>query len=161
MVATNNEYPNFSDMRLATLGSLEDLGNPLCRELYSYWSDLRSVGKLQSFDLIEIPGVIPFMVLLERTEDSQSFKFKIAGQFIVEASTNDLTGKILSAGGEEAPLTARICQKVQELQAPVFTSDSFRIETFGKTLHFEETIGLPIFGTAGDLKQIILVHGPK
>lgn len=161
MVATNNEYPNFSDMKLATLGSLEDLSNPLCRELYSYWSGLKSAGTLQNFDLIEIPSVIPFMVLLERADDSQSFRFKIAGQSIVEASMNDLTGKTLGPGGVEAPLTTMICQVVLEQQLPVFTSDSFEVETVGRTLHFEETVGLPIFNTAGDLTQIVLVHGPK
>lgn len=161
MVATNNEGLDFSDVRLAVLGSLEDLGNPLCREVFSYWSRLNSVGSLREFDLIDVPEVIPFMVVLERTDDGQSFRFKIVGQSIVEAAMVDLTDEILSAKTKEAPLTTKICQKVVERQSPVFTNNSFRVESIGRTLHFEETIGLPLFEPSGELAQIVLVHGPK
>ena len=161
MVATNNEHPNFSDMKLNVLDVLKDLNNPLCCELFSYWSGLKSVGALENFDLIDIPKVIPFMVILERVEGETSFRFKMTGQSIVEASSLDLTGKTLSIDDERAPLTARICQMVLEKQSAVYSGDSFVVEATGQTLHFEETIGLPLFNATGNLAQIILLHGPR
>lgn len=161
MVATNNETPSFSEMELNVLGSLEDLSNPLCRELYSYWSGLKSADSLQNFDLIDIPKVIPFMVVLEHLDDEQLFRFKMSGQSIVEASRHDLTGDVLSIDDERAPLTAKICQMVLERQLPVYSSDSFAVEISVRTLHFDETIGLPLFSATGSLAQIILVHGPR
>ena len=161
MVATNNERPNFSDMKLDVLGSLEDLSNPLCRALYGYWSGLKLADALQNFDLIDIPKVIPFVVILEHVEGEQSFRFKMAGQSIVVASNHDLTGDVLRMDDERAPLTARICQMVVERQLPVYSSDSFAVEISARTLHFDETIGLPLFSAAGSLAQVILAHGPR
>lgn len=160
MVVTTRESPNFWEMKIQVLNSVEDLGNPLCRELYRYWSGHKSAETLGNFDLIDIPKVIPYSVVLEHVDNEQSLRFKMTGQSIVEASSHDLTGKVLSTDDEAAPLTARICQKILECQSPVFSSDSFYIETFGKTLHFEETIGLPLVGATGSPAQIILLHSP-
>lgn len=160
MVVTSNAYPGFSDVKIVVLGSSRDLNNAICREMFEYWDRLRVDGNLGNFDLIEIPGVIPFLVLLVRAPDSQSFRIKITGQTIVEATGNDLTGQTLSAGGQEAPLTAKICQAVLEQKGPVYSRDTYSIETPGRTLDFEETLGLPLFDAEGNISQILLVHGP-
>lgn len=160
MVATNRSYPQIPELNVVPLVSRADLQTVVCCELFDYWEGLRSTGRLDVFDLIEIPAVIPFVVVLDRSDAGSTFRFKLNGQNIVEASGHDLTGEILSTGGEEAPLTLKFCKAILEHQAPVVSSAEFQVEIAGRTMRFNETIALPLMDVEERLESIVLVHGP-
>lgn len=147
-------------MNLKPVKSLEDLTGAVCREVYVYWEKLGSSGKFDAFDLIEVPEVIPYLVILDLVDDAPTFRFRMAGQAIVTASS-DLTGQLLDKTGKEAPLTLKFCEAVAETMAPVFSKDRFAVEFTGLTRRFSESIALPLLDSNGKLSRVLLVHCPE
>lgn len=160
MVATNSGPLDVSGMNLKPVKSLEDLAGAVCREIYVYWEKLRSSGKFDAFDLIDVPDVIPYLVMLDLEDDVPTFRFRMSGQAIVVASS-DLTGQLLDKTGKVAPLTLKFCEVVAETMAPVFSNDRFAVEFTGLTRRFRESVALPLLDGNGKLTRILLVHCPE
>lgn len=160
MVTANSGPLDVSRINLKPVTSLEDLTGAVCRDVYVYWEKLRSSGKFDAFDLIDVPDVIPYLVILDLEDDAPTFRFRMSGQAIVVASS-DLTGQLLDKTGKVAPLTLKFCEAVAETMAPVFSKDKFAIEFTGLTRRFSESVALPLLDGNGKLSRILLVHCPE
>lgn len=156
---TINIEPDFSDVAIEPFRALSDLSNPICREAFTYWDELRTDGRLDDFDLIAIPGAIPYVVVLEVLNNGTTMLVRMNGQLIVEASGHDHTGENLIEGDNEAPLTRKFCHAVLDHGTSVMSSDGFSATLVKKPVYFDETIGLPLYSNGGTLDRIVLVHG--
>ena len=156
MSYTTNEN-SYADLEVSEIAAADQLINPLCREVFDYWAGKRDAGELQQLDPIDVPTVIPYLVIIEVGQDPHQFTFRFAGQGIVEISALDLTGKPC---GEEAPITFGTCKDVVETKKPVHAAGRLVFRHPGKTYLFEETIGLPVTDRDGRVEKIWLLHGP-
>lgn len=73
------------------------LKSPLHREAYRYWSSKKSGGLLpgrEAIDPLELPGVLPWLNLVDVVKDGNSYRFKhrLIGTGIVERFGRDATG---------------------------------------------------------------------
>lgn len=160
MNTTNSGPLDISSIAVGPVNSVQDLECDICRELYGYWGKLESAGRFDTFDLIEIPEVIPYLVILDVEDDTPTFRFRMSGQVIVEASALDLTGELVDMTGQVAPLTLKFCEAIAAAMAPVFLKDGFVAEFPGRKIRFGESLALPIFDGDGRLTRVLLVHGP-
>lgn len=160
MVAKNSGHIDVSGIKPKPLESIDDLQNEVCRDLFRYWDGKKASGGFDTPDLINIPEVVPYLVILDLVDDAPTFRFRMSGQAIVEASGQDLTGKLLDVTGQEAPLTLKFCEAVVMANGPVFSDDAFTITFVGETLRFNETVALPVLNGDNTLSQILLAHGP-
>lgn len=152
--ANDNAY---SDLEISEISATDQLINSLCREAYEYWVSKKNAGELQSLDPLDVPAVIPYLVIIEVSNAEPRFTFRFAGRGVVEISTMDLTGKPC---GEEAPITFGTCKDVAEKRAPIHAAGRLTFRHPGKTYLFNETIGLPVFDSEGNVEKIWLLHGP-
>lgn len=161
MAATNFGPLDVSRINVGPVKSVEDLGCASCRELYSYWETLRLAGKFDAFDLIEVPDVIPYLVIFDLDNEGPTFRFRMSGQAIVAASMLDLTGQLLDKTGQQAPLSLKLCEAVAETSAPVFSDDGFSVEFPGRTVSFTGSLALPLLDSDGKLSRVLLLHCPE
>ena len=161
MNATNSGPLDISEISVVPVRSIADLRCETCRAIYGYWEALMAAGGAMSFDPINVPEAIPYLVILDLENDVSGFRFRMSGQAIVAASGLDLTGQLLDKTGRDAPLTLKFCDAVVEAKAPVFSNDSFSVEFPGRTRRFKESLALPLFGEGGELSRVLLVHGPE
>lgn len=161
MVANNSNPVDVSNIHLEPLESLQDLQNDVCRALYSFWREIEEPEAFQSADLVNIPAAVPYLVLIEVEEATETFKVRMEGAQLASVSKRDYTGKTLEMMSHETPLTYKFCKTIMDQKAPVYTRDSFQDEHGGMIFLFEETVAVPILNASGTLIRILLVHGPR
>lgn len=161
MDANNSSPVDVSNIHLEPLNSLEDLQNSVCRALYSFWKTIEEPEAFQSTDLINVPEALPYLVLIEVEEATETFKVRMEGAQLASVSKRDYTGKTLEMMSRETPLTYKFCKAIMDQKIPVYTRDSFQDEHGGMIYLFEETIAAPVLNAAGVLIRVLLVHGPR
>lgn len=69
--------------------------NTILTDLWCYWRGkraTRAMPKRRDIDPMEIPAVLPYVLLVERS-DGQRFRFRLAGTAVVDAYGMELTGR--------------------------------------------------------------------
>lgn len=152
---------DINEIGIEPLSFIHELSNATCRALYSYWGSLLNGVESEISDLVELPHVLPWLVVIDVEGDGETFRFRLVGSEVVSLTGHDLTGEIVDRSGQEAPLSLRFCEAIANAKAAVHTSDSFEGEYKGVTHRLEETVALPLFNGQGALDRILLLHGPR
>ncbi|TQV79235.1 PAS domain-containing protein [Denitrobaculum tricleocarpae] len=88
------------------ISSPDQIDDQILRELYGYWSGLRVAGKRVSrsdIDPIDIPHLLPYIILAECYDAGQRIKFRLTGSDIAFVQGSDLTGRYLHERGPRTP----------------------------------------------------------
>ncbi len=88
------------------INSPDQIDDPILLELYCYWSGLRGDRKTVSrsdVDPIDIPHLLPYIILAECYDGGQRIKFRLTGSDIAFAQGSDLTGRYLHERGPKTP----------------------------------------------------------
>lgn len=161
MSTKDTEPLDVSRIHVGPVESIEDLGCGICRDLYALWDQMNGAHSFETFDLIEVPEAVPYLVVLDLEDDQTAFRFRMSGQEIVAASGVDLTGELLDETGQKAPLTLKFCKAVVEANSPVFSGDDFTLEFPGRTIRFGGGLALPLLDDGGRINCVLLVHCPE
>lgn len=87
------------EVLLRKIKSIDDLKSPMGRDLYTYWSRELAEGALPlaaSFDLLDIPFAVPFVFLVEFSQNLQRLECKVMGHQVVGAHGIDRTNLVLT-----------------------------------------------------------------
>ena len=94
---SNHNLPN---------NSADRIDDPILFELYGYWSGLRGSGSSVSrsdLDPIDIPHLLPYIILAECYDGGRRIKFRLTGSDIAFVQGADLTGRYLHERGPRTP----------------------------------------------------------
>ncbi len=72
--------------------------SPRLQALYAYWNERRAGRPMPSradFDPIDIPRLLPNLILIDVDQDTQRLKVRVAGTTVVEMYGSDYTGRYL------------------------------------------------------------------
>lgn len=161
MLAAKSETMDVNTFHIKSLESIDDLNNEFCRALYVHWDSLIGTQDYDSFGLVDVPLIVPFLLIIDVEETSGALQFRMIGSEIVSVTADDLTGRVLTGSSVEAPLTRKFCEAAIAARRPVYTSDCFDAESLGSVYRFEETVALPLFSSDGKLNCILMLHGPR
>lgn len=87
-----------SEHESRAISDASDLSHPILRKLFIYWDGKRgqqAYPRRADVDPIEIPMLLPYVILVDAVADSADFIFRVAGTMVTEASGMELTGKRL------------------------------------------------------------------
>lgn len=87
-----------SEHESRAISNASELNHPILRKLYIYWDDKRGqqpYPRRADVDPVEIPMLLPYVILVDAVADSEDFVFRVAGTMVTEASGMELTGKRL------------------------------------------------------------------
>lgn len=85
-------------LMIANEKKFEDVESGLIREVYEYWDrkrGSRSMPSRSDLDPIEIPALLPHILLVDVTPPDSRLKFRLAGTNVVEKFGEDYTGKFM------------------------------------------------------------------
>ena len=74
---------------------LENLDEPMLRELYEYWCSKRAgrlIPQRRDIDPAEIPKLLPHLMITEMVEGGTRYRYRLAGTAVTEAFGRELTG---------------------------------------------------------------------
>ena len=94
-------------------GAADQIDDSLLLDLYGYWSGLRREGAVplrSDLDPIDIPHLLPYIILAECADAGQKIKFRLTGSDIAFAPGSDLTGRYLHERGPRTPYLAHLCE---------------------------------------------------
>lgn len=80
----------------------DEISHPILRQLYDYWDGKRAGRPMPArgdLDPVDIPALLPHLILLDVTHDPLRFQVRLYGTGIVELRGRDLTGRYLYEGG--------------------------------------------------------------
>lgn len=110
---------------------LSDVTSPLVREGYDYWHGKKQGRRLPAranIDPLEIPRLLPYLVLSDVLRDPFDIRFRLAGTQVVAMNNFDLTGKRLNEGIRQPAWRdywLRIYRRVVESGEPAFGADCY------------------------------------
>ncbi|WP_282608324.1 PAS domain-containing protein [Pelagibius sp. Alg239-R121] len=84
----------------------DQIDDPLLADLYLYWSGLRlgsAIPLRSNLDPIDIPHLLPYVILAECYDAGQRIKFRLTGSDIAFAPGSDLTGRYIHERGPKTP----------------------------------------------------------
>ena len=105
------------------------MSSPLLRELRDYWLSLaagRAIPAREDLDPLDIPRLLPNLMLVDVFDDPQRFRFRLVGTRVTELAKRDSTGRWLDASlygdtMERVLLDLRVCA---DTGAPVASLDT-------------------------------------
>ncbi|UUX49507.1 PAS domain-containing protein [Nisaea acidiphila] len=109
----------------------ENVSSPLLREAFRLWQEKRRDRPMASradFDPLEMPGLLPLIILLDVEGSRNRMKVRLAGTKIVEMFGSDYTGSYLDEidfGDVREKVLREYGLAVTE-KRPVFSDHSFR-----------------------------------
>jgi hypothetical protein len=106
---------------------LDQLREPVLIGVRDYWQDIsggRPLPARHDFDPLDIPHLLPHIVLFDVFDDPPSFRFRLVGTASVFNAGVDPTGQIFDEMPHSGTAVARMRQGV-ELRKPYFTDDVF------------------------------------
>lgn len=137
-------------LRIETPPLLADDG---LRALYDYWRELgqRDGGlpKLQSFEPLHLPRLLPNIWIIEVEPESRRFRMRLAGENINAIYRRNIGGKYFADVFDPADLPTIIDRYSRALTEPaIFYATGFVYAAAGR--HFAgERLGLPMLGRDG------------
>lgn len=141
---------------------LSQVTAPKVREAYRYWSDKRRDGRLPAradIDPIEIPRLLPYVVLSEVLRDPFDIRYRLTGTQVVQMNNLDLTGKRLNDGihqPEWQDYWRRVYRDVVETGQPTFGADSYEYRDRSYA-HFEWCL-LPLAADGATVDMILEIE---
>ncbi len=109
----------------------DELQSALVQAGFSYWSAKRAAGRLPArgdFDpLLEVPGLVPNMMLKDVKQDPLDFRYRLIGSGVRHHLQRDLTGEWMSAlpgQGQGNPLWT-YHERAVETRGPVFLRPAY------------------------------------
>ncbi len=94
-------------------GSPEEIDDPILADLYHHWSGLCKAGTIplrSDLDPIDIPHLLPYIILAECYDAGRRIKFRLTGSDIAFAPGADLTGLFLHERGPMTPYLKHLCE---------------------------------------------------
>ncbi|MGH6891927.1 MAG: hypothetical protein ACREEP_06695 [Dongiaceae bacterium] len=82
-----------------TLIAASELNSEIIRAAAEYWNSKRKTGdppSIESFEPLEIPRLLPYVMLKDVRRDPWDFRYRVVGTVAREHSRNDWTGKRMS-----------------------------------------------------------------
>lgn len=96
-----------------SLAGADRIEDPLLQDLHSYWSGLRQDGSIprrSDFDPLDVPHLLPYIILAECSDAGQKIKFRLTGSDIAFAPGSDLTGRYLHERGPRTAYLTHLCE---------------------------------------------------
>jgi hypothetical protein len=110
------------------------LRHPELQQLLEYWRgkrNARPVPTRSSFDPVEIPSLLPHLMLTEAVEGGEDFRYRVVGTAVVEAAGMDFTGRRqqeLLPPGPYRDYVLGLSQTVMREQRPLYSESSYRCQ---------------------------------
>lgn len=104
---------------------LDGTSNPVLRQAYDYWErrrDSRPMPARRDLDPVDIPHLLPWLMLTDVLHEPLDFRYRLIGTGIVARSRRDFTGFRLSELSHTGPgsMVWRHRREVVETGRPVF-----------------------------------------
>ena len=151
-----NEQPDDEPKRQITDFALEDLPPGLHRDLYTLWLGKCPPGQLPSrtdIDPIEMPKLLPYIILVDVERDPWRFRARVFGTAIVDAIGFDPTDRYL----EDTDGTERIQRRAEVLATtarPYFMPHEPSRWSAHDFKHYS-TLGLPLSSDGASVDKLI------
>jgi hypothetical protein len=104
--------------------NVEAVRSPIILEMLGYWRSKMAGGRLPrpaDIDPVEIPKLIPSIVICELESDPFRVRYRLAGTRQVHILGNELTGRYVDElDWPEGPFVHRIFARARDTAAPVF-----------------------------------------
>lgn len=144
------------------INSVEDLTSPMGRELYSYWSRERTDDALPlatSFDLLDVPNVVPYVFLVEFSQNSQRLECKVMGHQVVGAHGIDRTNLVLTRDDIRALPASPLLRTVGALceaadQCSVVAYGPVEITMDGQPVFVDEVAAFPMVNASDEVTLV-------
>lgn len=158
MPHTSNYPAQLVDFLVEPLKSEDQLVNPTCKAGFSLWSSLASPRHLKSDHLLQAPEIVPYITVLDWSNEFRDFVFRFVGQRIVDISKRDLTGRRLFKDCRQAIVSRGFCEAYLEHQGPLLSKNSYTVTENFTEVSFVEAILFDGYTGEGDVR-IAIVHG--
>jgi hypothetical protein len=135
------------------------LDDPLLRELYAYWRLKRARRRMpqrRQIDPVEVPRLLPHLVISESIEDGKRFRYRLAGTAVASAMGLNPTGRWVEdvASGSYRDYINELHRSVCRERVPLFAASGFVSPTRGKT-GFARRLALPLSEDDRMVNQIL------
>ena len=137
-----------------------DISHPVLQRLYEYWDGKRAGRAMPArgdLDPVEIPDLLPHLILLDVTHDPLRFRVRLYGTSVVELRGIDLTGRYLYEGGvtQIGHHTRPWNLRTVEDRLPHFTTGDYTDISDGRTGTYYR-LGLPLSG-GGEAVDMLMI----
>lgn len=113
-----------------TVSNGQSLNSPLLREAHAYWESKRQNRLMPSrsdIDPIEIPRLLPYIILLDVLPEPLDFGYRLIGTAARSIMRADYTGRIFSQipGKGSDSVLWRLCETVVRSKTPLSESPPY------------------------------------
>jgi hypothetical protein len=129
--------------------------------LYQYWQGKRAGRAMLTradIDPVEIPRLLPHIILIEVAEGGRRFRFRLVGTAIIQAAGTELTARYLDEVLPDPDYKAHVLslyRTLMETRRPVY-SESEYMSPAGRMDYLCSRLLLPLSSDGGDDIEMVL-----
>jgi hypothetical protein len=139
--------------------SLPPLTHVVLRRLFNYWATLGAhaggLPDLRSFDPVTVPGLLPYIWIVEVEPTSHRFRIRLAGESINAVYGHNIGGKFFTEIFHPREVSTIVERYTRCLSEPAAFYAQGHVYAAAGRLCIGERLGLPMVGRSGKTDTLI------